>query len=159
MTSADVDQHDDIADKPLAVAVATACYGLLMVVTNWRNQLITNDFTKRDEFVLFGGDTGFPGDFGRNVFAGTVFLGLAFVGVGVVAGVLAGTRQARIIGAVLAAASLVLVATFGADRGILGAKPSAAAVLLAVALYLMASSLDATRELTPTEDAAPVDVT
>jgi hypothetical protein len=127
---------------PPTVAALTAGYGLLMIVANWRNDFVTNDLTTNDDWLLFGGDSGFPADFGRSTFAGTVALGLLFVGLAVVVAVIAETRAARPAGAAAAVASLVLVAAFSDSGSLLGAKPSAAAVLLAIALYLIASSLD-----------------
>lgn len=126
----------------IVVAVLTAAYGVLVAVSNARNSWFTNDFTSRGDVVLFGGDSGFPGDFGRAVFAGTVGLGLIFVGLAAV--VALGRREPRVtrgVGAVAAALSVLLVLTYREDGNLLGARPSAAAVLLAVALYMLASTL------------------
>lgn len=124
------------------VAVLTAAYGVLLVVANFRNDWVTNDFTRRGEMVLFGGASGFPGDFGRAVFAGTVGLGLLFAVLAALVALWGGAPQvARSVGAVAAAVSVLLVLTYREDSNLLGARPSAAAVLLAVALYLLASSL------------------
>lgn len=126
----------------ITVAVLTAAYGVLVVVSNLRNAWLTNDFTRRAEVVLFGGDSGFPGDFGRAVFAGTVTLGLLFVVLAVLVVLWGGTPLiARAVGAAAAAFSILLILTYREDGNLLGARPSAAAVLLAVALYLLASSL------------------
>lgn len=125
----------------LVVAALTGIYGLVVAVANARNGVVTTDFTPRADWLLFGGDSGFPDDFGRNVFAGSIGLGIAFVGLAVLVGFVGGTRVARPVGIVAGLASVLLVATYRDTGNLLGAKPSAAAVLLAVALYLMASSL------------------
>lgn len=131
------------AGRPAALVVAgfTAAYGLVMAIANARYHVVTNNFTPGSDFVLFTGGSGFPDDFGRNVFSGTVALGALFVVLALVVALAAGTRPALTLGAVLAVLACVLVATFSSEGNLLGAKPSAAAVLLAVAIYLLASSL------------------
>lgn len=124
----------------LAVAAATAAYGIVMVVANWNNYFITNDFTPRSKWVLFNGSSGFPDDFGRSVFPGTIALGLMYIAVAALVALLAGTRPARVAGGVLVTVSLLLVVTYREDGNLLGARPSAAAALLAVGLYLVASA-------------------
>lgn len=125
----------------MVVAALPAAYGVVVAVANARNDVVTADFTPRSDWVLFGGDSGFPDDFGRNVFAGSVGLGVLFVGLAVLVAVVGGTRVARPLGIVAGAFSVLLVLTFRETGNLLGAKPSAAAVLLTVALYLVASSL------------------
>jgi uncharacterized membrane protein YphA (DoxX/SURF4 family) len=123
---------------PVPVALMTASYGALVAVANARNAVVTSDYTR--EWVLFGGRTDVPGDFGRNVFAGSVALGLVFVLLAGATLLTAGRSSARWPAAVAGAFSLVLVGAYRDTGNLLAAKPSAAAVMLAVALYLAASA-------------------
>ncbi|MGH9245286.1 MAG: hypothetical protein ACRD29_13410 [Acidimicrobiales bacterium] len=120
------------------VAALTAAYGLVVMVANVRNGFASSEFTR--DWVLFGGSTDVPGDFGRNVFAGTVALGLAFVMVAVATWYTAGRPVARATGAALIAAAAIVVVAYGEDGNLLGARPSAAAVLVTVGLRLLARS-------------------
>jgi uncharacterized membrane protein YphA (DoxX/SURF4 family) len=124
--------------RPVPVAVLTAAYGVLVAVANARNAIITSDFTR--EWLLFGGRTDFPGDFGRNVFAGSVALGLLFVVLAGATLLTAGRSSARWTAGIAAAFSLLLVAAYRDTGNLLAARPSAAAVMLAVALYLATSA-------------------
>lgn len=128
-------------DARSTVAVIVAAYGAVVAVANARNPGLGRDFTRRDEWLLFGGDSGFPADFGRNVFPGSVALGIALVALAVLVALLAGRSRAWIGGGVAGAVALLLVVTFRDDGNLLGAKPSVSAVLLAVAFYLGASAL------------------
>jgi hypothetical protein len=112
-----------------------------MAVANARNGVVTTEFTR--EWVLVGSTTDFPGDFGRNVLAGTVALGVVVIGAGVAVLLTAGKRFARWAGLAVAALAAAVVLAYRDSGGLLGARPSAAAVLLAVALFLWASSLPA----------------
>lgn len=51
------------------VALGLAGYAVVLGIANARNYLAPSDFTR--DFVLFGGPTDFPSDFGRNLFAGS----------------------------------------------------------------------------------------
>jgi hypothetical protein len=126
----------------LAVSVLTAAYGVLVIVVNARNDVLTTDFTTR--WVLVGGRSGFPGDFGRSVLGGSVALGVLIVVVAAVVWLTAGRPSARLLGGVVALMALLLVATYRQSGNLLAARPGAAAVLLAVAFYLVASSLTPT---------------
>jgi len=123
----------------VTVAALVAAYGAVMMIVNARNGLLPTTYTR--DWVLVGGSTDFPGDFGRNVFAGSIGLGLLFLIVAVAVAVTAGRAAARIVGAVALLVALVLLVLYD-DRGnLLGAKPSSAAVLAAVGLFLIASPL------------------
>lgn len=118
----------------LAVPLLTALYGALVVVANARNDPITTDFTR--EWVLFGGDSDFPGDFGRNVFAGSVALGVLFFVLAVTVWFTSGRRAALGPAALFAVLAGLLVLTYRDDGNLLAARPAAAGVMLAVSLYL-----------------------
>lgn len=123
----------------VTVAVLVAAYGAVMMIVNARNGLLPTTYTR--DWVLVGGSTDFPGDFGRNVFAGSIGLGLLFLIVAAAVAVTAGRAVARIVGATALLVALVLLVLYD-DRGnLLGAKPSSAAVLAAVGLFLLASPL------------------
>ena len=123
----------------VAVSVMTASYGALVIVANARNDIITSDFTS--DWVLFGGGGGLPGDFGRNVFAGSVALGALFLLLAAVVWFTAGTRVALGPAVVAAGLSLVLLVTYRDSGNLLAARPAAAAVMLAVAFYLGSTTL------------------
>jgi ABC-type proline/glycine betaine transport system permease subunit len=119
------------------VALMTAAYGALVAVANARNDVITNDFTTR--WVLVGSRTDFPGDFGRNVLAGSVALGVVILAIAVAVWFTAGDRAGRAVGVVASLFAVLLVATYRDSGNVLAARPSAAAVLLAVGVYLLAA--------------------
>ena len=133
--------------RPVPVAAATAAYGLVVGVANVHNGLLTSRYTQ--EWVLFGARNDVPGDFGRNVFAGSVGLALVFVVLAVAIVLTARRSSARWVAGPAAAFSLLLVATYRDAGNLLGARPAAAAVMLAVALYLAASRSRGSRRGSP----------
>lgn len=122
------------ARRRLAVGGVIAAYGLVLLVANIRN-VAGSAYTS--DWLLFGSSTDFPGDFGRNVFAGSVLLGLFFVALGAVAWLTAGRPSARISGAVAVGLAAVLIVAYRDSGNLLAAKASAAAVLVAAGLYLL----------------------
>lgn len=122
------------ARRRVAVGGLIAGYGLVVLVANIHN--IAGSAYTRD-WLIFGSRTGFPGDFGRNVFPGSVLLGLLLVALGAVAWLTAGQPSARISGAVAVALAVVLIIVYRDSGNLLAAKASSAAVLLAVGLYLL----------------------
>lgn len=123
----------------LVVAAVVAAYGAVIILVNARNGLLPTSYTR--DWVLIGGSTDFPGDFGRNVFAGSIGLGLLFLIVAVAVAVTAGRAVARVVGAVALLVALVLLVLYDDGGNLLAARPSSAAVLAAVGLFLLASPL------------------
>lgn len=123
----------------LIVAAVVAAYGAVMMLVNARNGLLPTSYTR--DWVLIGGSTDFPGDFGRNVFAGSIGLGLLFLLVAAAVAVTAGSAVARIVGAVAVLVALVLLVLYDDGGNLLAARPASAAVLAAVGLFLLASPL------------------
>ena len=120
------------------VAAIVAAYALVVNVANARNGLLPSTFTR--EWVLFGGGA-FPGDFGRNIFAGSIGLGVVLLLLAAAVAVTAGRPAARFVGALAVAFGVLLVALYSSSGNILAAKPAGAAVFAAVGLFLLASSL------------------
>lgn len=123
----------DARGRALAAGVIAA-YGLLLVVANVRN-LAGPDFTT--DWVLFAGRTDFPGDFGRNVFAGSVLLGVLFALLAGAVWLTAGRSAARVVGIASALLGVVLLVAYRDGGNLLAARPSSAAVFLAVGLFLL----------------------
>lgn len=121
------------------VAAIVAAYGAVMMLVNARNGLLPSSYTQ--DWVLFGGSTDFPGDFGRNVFGGSIGLGVLFLLVAIAVALTAGRAVARIVGATVLLVALVLLVLYDDGGNLLGAKPSSAAVLAAIGLFLLASPL------------------
>lgn len=122
----------------LGVAAIVAAYALVVIVANARNGLLPSTFTS--DWVLFGGGA-FPGDFGRNVFSGSIGLGVLLLLLAAAVAVTAGRPAARLIGGLAVAFGVVLVALYSSSGNLLAAKPAGAAVFAAVGLFLLASPL------------------
>lgn len=123
-----------------AYAVTVALYGVVMIVANARNGVFSSTYTR--EWVLFGGASDIPGDFGRNVFGGSVALGVLVV---VFAGLmwqLAGRSAAVAVGGLAVAFSVVLLVLYDADGNLLAARPAPLGVLAAAGVVLISSGLD-----------------
>lgn len=125
----------DARQRALAAGVVAA-YGLILIVANVRN-VAGAGFTS--DWVLFAGATDFPGDFGRNVFAGSVVLGIVFIALAAAVWLTAGRAAARMVGFASALAGLVLLVAYHDGGNLLAAKPSSAAVLFATGLFLLAA--------------------
>lgn len=123
----------------LTVGGIVAAYGVLVIIVNVRNGLLPNTFTQ--DWVLFGGRTDFPGDFGRNVFAGSIGLGVLLLLLAVAVAVTAGRPAARVVGAISVAFGVLLVVLYDGGGNLLAAKPAVAAVFAAVGVFLLASPL------------------
>lgn len=120
-------------------AAATAVYGVVVVLAHR-----AGGFAGDGSFTLFEQRNDFPGDFGRNVFPGSIALGVLFVALGIAAWVLAGraAHLARPIGYGLVAVAALLLVTYGPDGLIIGlqSRASTAAVLAGLGLALTSSS-------------------
>ena len=102
-------------------------------------------------FTVFNGSTPLPNDLARNLFGGSVALGLIMVVVGLV-GLLAArlpAQQGRVVGLVALVAGVVVAATYSDDGTLigLGATTSTACILVALGLAL---------SVTPEPAAGPV---
>lgn len=125
--------------RPAVVGAAVAGYGVLVAVANARNAVFASRGTR--EWLLVGGDTGFPGDFGRNVLAGSVALGLLIAAAGLAGARLSGSDAARWLGGGLVAASVLLLALFDDGDNLLAARPAPLAVAAALGLWLLGTSV------------------
>jgi uncharacterized membrane protein YphA (DoxX/SURF4 family) len=137
------------ARRRTVVAGLVAAYGLIVVVANVNNVAGT-DFTST--WVLFGGATDFPGDFGRNVFAGSIVLGIVLVVLAAGTWLTAGRPAARVVGLASALVGLVLLVAYSDGGNLLGAKPSSAAVFFATGLFLLAAPASMGRDSSTPSD-------
>lgn len=91
-------------------------------------------------FTLFGGKSALPDDLGRNLFGGSVVLGLIIIAVGVAGLLLArlALAQQRIAGAAIAAIGVILAFTYGPNELLirLGSTTTTAVVIAALGLAL-----------------------
>ncbi|MEO7555419.1 MAG: hypothetical protein ABIV94_02280 [Acidimicrobiales bacterium] len=114
-------------------------FGVVVAVANSRNGAFASHYTST--WVLFGGSSDVPDDFGRNVFGGTIALGLVFVAVGAAIALLRG-RIAGLVGLALAVLGGVLVVLYRSSGNVFAAHPAAGAVLIAAGIALVASRSD-----------------
>ena len=135
------------------LAGIVAAYGVIVVVANARNGLLPRAYTR--EWVLFGSSTDFPGDFGRNVFGGSIGLGVLFLLLAAAVAVTAGRPAARAVGAASVTFGVLLVGLYSSSGNILAARPAGAAVFAAVGLFLLASPLARGDAPMATADALP----
>lgn len=117
-----------------AVGASLVVYGLVVAIANSKNDVLADDFTRR--WVWFGGDTDFPGDFGRNVFAGSIAIGIAIAAAGLVVVLIRSSKATRVVAVVLGVAGVAVLAAYRAGGGLLGARAAVAGVLVAAALAL-----------------------
>ncbi|CAN5266970.1 hypothetical protein BH20ACT5_BH20ACT5_13460 [soil metagenome] len=127
-------------DNRTAFSAVLAAYGVLVIVANLRNGILPTELTT--DWVLFGGGA-FPGEFGRNVFGGSVALGVLIVVLAVAMWVLAGRRPALLVGSLAIVLAVLLLVLYDADGNLLAARPAPAAVIAAAGLLLIASALGA----------------
>lgn len=107
------------------LGATVAAYGLVMAVAHAEAGLGGDG---NSEWTLFSSSTDIPGDFGRNVFAGSIALGLIAVALGLVVGVLQdsgrwdgdGARVREISGWVLVGAATVLMFTYSDGETVIG---------------------------------------
>lgn len=111
-------------------------FGAVMAVANSRNAAFPTHYTQ--DWVLFGGGTGFPDDFGRSVFAGSIGLGLVIAVAGVIIVVARGRIAAGLGLAMLLFGALIVVA-YQSSGNVLAARPAGGAVLVAAGIALLAS--------------------
>ncbi len=104
-----------------------------MAIVQSPNALFATRYTR--DLLLFGSGNGFPNSFGRNIFAGSVGLGLLIAAAGLAVGA-APRRVGAVIGRAMVLFGLVLVVTFRSSGNVLAARPSSSAVLVAVGLAL-----------------------
>ncbi len=128
------------------MAAVTAAYGVAVAITH-AGAGFTGD--SNSSWTLFGGARPFLDDFGRNVFPGSIALGVGLVVVALAAWVLAGSGDGvrRVTGWGLVALSAVLLLTYGPDGLILrlGSKATTVAVLAALGLSLVPRNRDQER--------------
>lgn len=127
------------------MAAVTIGFGAVMAIVHGGEGLTGTGFT------LFAGNTGLPDDLARNLFGGSVVLGLimAVLGVaGFVAAARLNTAQQRFVGGALAVAGAALFLTYGPDGLILrlGSTTTTACVIVALGLGLAIPSAHAEPE-------------
>lgn len=130
-----------------SAARVTVGYGALVAVAHITAGL-TGDGNA--EWTLFGARNDLPGDFGRNLFPGSIALGLLFVALGLAVLVLhdrvpAATASAA--GWVLVAVALLLLVTTGEDGSIIGLGSRASTACMVGALGLVLARPDPDRQL------------
>lgn len=122
------------------MAGATALYGVVLMLAH-----TSGGFAGDGSFSLFDQKNDFPGDFGRNVFPGSIALGVVLVVVAVAAWLLADRLAGvvSIVGYVLVAVSALLLLTYDQDGLLIGlhSKASTVVVLAALGLALSAPSV------------------
>lgn len=130
----------------LVISVVVAAYGVVVIVVNARNGLLSTTFT--NDWVLFGGSGDFPGDFGRNIFSGSIAFGVLLLIMAAAVWFTAGRRLAIPIGAAAILFAVVLIALYDSSGNLLAARPGVTAILAAVGVFLVASALDRNPERT-----------
>lgn len=128
--------------KPATVAGWVGAYGAVMGMANARRPFTGG----AGEWLLFGSRTDLPGDFGRNVFSGSIALGLVFVALGTAALLSArlADRARLAAGASLLVLAAVGVFTSGPGGTALGlhSTTGSAAVLAALGLVMIPPGRD-----------------
>lgn len=130
----------------LSISLIVAAYGLVVIVANARNGLLPTTFTS--DWVLFGGGA-FPGDFGRNIFSGSIAFGVLLLIMAAAVWFTAGRRVALPIGAAAIVFAVVLIALYRSGGNLLAARPGVTAILAAVGVLLVASALAPSPEPAP----------
>lgn len=130
--------------SPRLMASLVAGYGVVVALAH-AEAGFTGDGNA--EWTLFASATDLPGDFGRNVFPGSIALGLGIAAIGAAlwfAGRLGGQLGARVGGVIVALAALLLLTydTGGLAIG-LGSRATTASLLAAAGLSLMTVSGEA----------------
>lgn len=124
------------AARPMAVIVLL--YGAVVAITH-AGAGLAGDLNA--SWTLFGGSSPFPGDFGRNVFPGSIALGALLAVLAVVVWLLADAdQQVRVVcGWGLVVISAMLLFTYRSEGLILrlGSKATTASVLAALGLSLV----------------------
>ena len=117
------------------MAKVVVAFGASMVVVHIGSGLTGTEFT------IFDGSAPLPNDLARNLWGGSVLLGLVLAlvgGLGIVVARGSDERRARGVGFAAIAAALVMFATYGVDGTVLGlgSTTSSACVLAALGLGL-----------------------
>ncbi len=120
------------------VALGLAGYAVVLGIANARNDLAPSDFTR--DFVLFGGPTDFPGDFGRNLFAGSLALAVVLVAVAAATWFVGRRPAGRIVGIVSVALGVIGLFAYRADGNVLAARPAPLAILAGVGIWLIVTT-------------------
>ena len=131
-------------------------YGLIVAVAHISAGL-TGDNNR--DWTLFGAQNDFPGDFGKNVFPGSIALGLLFIGLGAISAAMTqrvatrpiSLRAQQCIGYGLVGAAVILLVTYrssGLALG-LGSRATTSCVIAALGL-IIARPTDRTQD-DPTE--------
>lgn len=128
----------------LVISIVVAAYGVVVIVANARNGLLPTTFTT--DWVLFGGGGDFPGDFGRNIFSGSIAFGVLLLIMAAAVWFTAGRRVALPVGAAAIVFAVVLIALYRSSGNLLAARPGVTAVLAAVGVFLLASASARTPE-------------
>ncbi len=137
-----------------AMAVVTTGFGAAMTIVHVGEGLTGTRFT------VFSGRSGLPDDLAKNLFGGSVALGLIVAALGV-AGLLAAARldsaRQRLLGITGAILGAVLFLTYGPDGLILrlGSTTTTACVIIALGLGFAIQSAPADPDLQPPRDAIP----
>ncbi|MEJ7704097.1 MAG: hypothetical protein WKF47_10665, partial [Geodermatophilaceae bacterium] len=82
----------------------------------------------------------FPGDFGRNIFSGSIAFGVLLLVMAAAVWFTAGQRVAFPVGAAAIVFAVLLVALYRSSGNLLAARPGVTAVLAAVGVFLVASA-------------------
>lgn len=120
--------------SPALVAGAVIGYSVILGIANARSGLFPSGYTS--EFLIFSGGNGFPDDFGRNVFAGSIGLAILTGLAGLGGWRLWGTKPGRYLGGVLIVFGVVLLFLYRSSGNLLGARPAPLAVIAALGLWL-----------------------
>ncbi len=135
------------ATSPRVAGACVAGYGVVVAAAH-----PAGGFTGDGSFTLFEQANDFPGDFGRNVFPGSIALGVLLIVVGVLAWVLTDLPRPGVqtAGYGLVGVSALLLLTYRSDGLLIGlqSRATTAAVLAAVGLALATSSPGRAAEVT-----------
>lgn len=122
----------------LTITLIVAAYGVIVIVANARNGVWPTQFTR--DWLLFGGANDFPGDFGRNIFSGSIGFGVLLLVMAAAVWFTAGRRAALPIGVAAIVFAVLLIALYRSSGNLLAARPGVAAVLAAIGVFLAVSA-------------------
>jgi hypothetical protein len=121
-----------------SIGIVLSVYGVLVALAH-RSAGLTGD--ENSVWSLFDQSNDFPGDFGRNVFPGSILLGIVFIVLGATVAALAGRmdpNRFRVPGLVLGTVSMLVLVFAAAPRveGWLGLRSTSTAMLLVLAFAM-----------------------